>query len=273
MVKIQNNNYKIHAVKPDLRYFRLIFWSLFLKELKRLQSTYVQTLISPLVTTGLFLTIFNLAIGGAERGEVLNFPFITFCCAGLIASSVVNSSYASSSSSLMISKINGTITDILHPPISPAEVVTAITLGSVARSMMIVIISVTVFNLFIDLPIYNFFYVFAFVFLGAFILGSIGVISGILIDKFEGQAAVSNFLVSPLALLSGTFYLTDKLPEIVQKINIANPIYHIVNTIRYGFLGESDTSVKFGLLYLVVLSFIFWFVAYILFTKGVKIKN
>ena len=181
MVEIENK-YKIHTVKPDLRYFRLIFWSLFLKELKRLQSTYVQTLISPLVTTGLFLTIFNLAIGGAERGEVLNFPFITFCCAGLIASSVVNSSYASSSSSLMISKINGTITDILHTPISPAEVVTAITLGSVARSMMIVIISVTVFNLFIDLPIYNFFYVFAFVFLGAFILGSIGVISGILID-------------------------------------------------------------------------------------------
>ena len=225
------------------------------------------------MTTGLFLTIFNLAIGGAERGEVLNFPFITFCCAGLIASSVINSSYASSSSSLMISKINGTITDVLHTPISPAEVVTAIALGSVARSIMIVIISAIVFNLFIDLPIYNFFYVFIFVFLGAFILGLVGVISGILIDKFEGQAAVTNFFVSPLSLLSGTFYLTDKLPEVVQKINIANPAYHIVNTIRYGFLGESDTSVQFGLLYLVVLSFIFWFVAYILFAKGVKIKN
>ena len=267
------NKYKIGEAKQDLRYFRLIFWTLFLKEFKRLESTYLQTIISPLVTTGLFLTIFNLAIGGAERGEVLNFPFITFCCAGLIASSVVNSSYASSSSSLMISKINGTITDILHTPISPAEVVTAITLGSVARSMMIVIISVIVFNLFIDLPIYNFFYVFVFVFLGAFIMGSIGVISGILIEKFESQAAVTNFLIQPLALLSGTFYLTEKLPEIVQKINIANPIYHIVNTIRYGFLGESDTSVQFGLLYLVVLSFIFWFVAYILFAKGVKIKN
>ena len=272
MVEIENI-YKIQGIKPDLRYFKLIFWTLFLKEVKRLKSTYMQTIISPLVTIGLFLTIFNLAIGGPERGEVLNFPFITFCCAGLIASSVVNSSYASSSSSLMISKINGTITDILHTPISPAEVVTSITLGSVARSMMIVIISVIVFNLFIDLPIYNFFYVFVFVFLGAFILGSIGVISGILIDKFEGQAAVTNFLVSPLALLSGTFYLTEKLPEIVQKINIANPIYHIVNTIRYGFLGESDTSVKFGLFYLFVLSFITWFVAYFLFKKGYKIKS
>ena len=272
MVEIENI-YKIHGIKPDLRYFKLIFWTLFLKEVKRLKSTYMQTIISPLVTTGLFLTIFNLAIGGAERGDVLNFPFITFCCAGLIASSVINSSYASSSSSLMISKINGTITDVLHTPISPAEVVTAIALGSVARSIMIVIISAIVFNLFIDLPIYNFFYVFIFVFLGAFILGLVGVISGILIDKFEGQAAVTNFFVSPLSLLSGTFYLTDKLPEVVQKINIANPAYHIVNTIRYGFLGESDTSVQFGLLYLVVLSFIFWFVAYILFAKGVKIKN
>ena len=270
MVELEN---KYKEVKQDLRYFRLIFWTLFLKEFKRLKSTYLQTIISPLVTTGLFLTIFNLAIGGAERGEVLNFPFITFCCAGLIASSVVNSSYASSSSSMIISKINGTVIDILTPPISPSEFVTAIVLGSVARSMIIVIFSVIVFRLLIDLPIYNFFYVFVFVFLGAFIMGSIGVISGILLEKFESQAAVTNFLIQPLALLSCTFYLTEKLPEIVQKINIANPVYHIVNTIRWGLLGSMDTSVKFGLLYLAVLSFIFWFVAYILFAKGVKIKN
>ena len=272
MVEIENI-YKIHGIKPDLRYFKLIFWTLFLKEVKRLKSTYMQTIISPLVTIGLFLTIFNLSIGGPERSEVLNFPFIIFCCAGLIASSVVNSSYASSSSSLMISKINGTITDILHPPIAPCEFVTAIVLGSVARSMIIVIVSVTVFSLFIDLPIYNFFYVFVFVFLGAFIMGSIGLISGILLDKFESQAAVTNFLIQPLALLSGTFYLTEKLPNIVQKINIVNPIYHMVNTVRYGFLGASDTSVKFGFFYLVTLSCIFWFVAYILFAKGVRIKN
>ena len=270
MVELEN---KYKEVKQDLRYFRLIFWTLFLKEFKRLKSTYLQTIISPLVTTGLFLTIFNLAIGGAERGEVLNFPFITFCCAGLIASSVVNSSYASSSSSMIISKINGTVIDILTPPISPSEFVTAIVLGSVARSMIIVIFSVIVFSLLIDLPIYNFFYVFVFVFLGAFIMGSIGLISGILLDKFESQAAVTNFLIQPLALLSGTFYLTEKLPDIVQKINIANPIYHIVNTVRYGFLGASDTSVKFGFFYLVILSCIFWFGAYILFAKGVRIKN
>ena len=272
MVELENK-YKVHELKPDLRYFRLIFITLVIKEIKRTLNVFVQTLISPLIQTGIFLTIFNLAIGGMERGDVLNFPFIIFCCAGLIASSVVNSSYASSSSSLMISKINGTICDILTPPISPGEVVTAIVLASVLRSMMIVIISVIVFKLFIDLPIYNLFYVFVFVFLGAFILGSIGVISGILIDKFEGQAAVTNFLIQPLALLSGTFYLTEKLPDIVQKINIANPIYHIVNTVRYGFLGASDTSVKFGFFYLVILSCIFWFVAYILFAKGVKIKN
>lgn len=271
MVEIEKK-YIREKVKPDLRYFRLIFWTMFLKEVTRLKSTYIQTIISPLVTTALFLIIFNLAIG-LEKGEVLNFPFITFCCAGLIASSVVNSSYASSSSSLMISKINNTVTDILSTPISPGEFVTAIVLGSVARSMIIVIISVIVFSLFIDLPIYNFFYVFVFVFLGAFIMGSIGLISGILLDKFESQAAVTNFLIQPLALTSGTFYLTEKLPEIIQKINIANPVYHIVNTIRWGLLGSMDTPVQFGLLYLIVLSFIFWFVAYILFAKGVKIKN
>ena len=95
----------------------------------------------------------------------------------------------------------------------------------------------------------------------------------ILLDKFESQAAVTNFLIQPLALTSGTFYLTEKLPEIIQKINIANPVYHIVNTIRWGLLGSMDTPVQFGLFYLIVLSFIFWFVAYILFAKGVKIKN
>jgi ABC-2 type transport system permease protein len=272
MIEIEEK-YKIERKKPDLRYFRLIFFTLYTKEIKRAFNVYIQTLISPLVQVSIFLIIFNLAIGGAERGYVLNFPFIIFCCAGLIGSSVITSSYAHSSSSMMVSKINGTIIDILTPPISPAEVVTAIVLASVTRSFIIVIISAIVFSLFIDLPIYNLLYIFVFVFLGGFILGSVGLISGILIDKFEGQAAVSNFFIQPLSLLSGTFYLTEKLPEIIQKINIANPIYHIVNTIRFGFLGAADTSIKFGLLYLVVLSFIFWFVAYILFAKGVKIKN
>ena len=138
---------------------------------------------------------------------------------------------------------------------------------------MIVAVSIIVFSFIVDMPFYSAFYIFIFAFLGAFILSSIGIIVGLWAEKFDNMASATNFIIVPLSFLSGTFYSTEKLPIILRNISEMNPFFYIIDGFRYGFLGNSDGSIKFGLFYLILLSCLTWFVAYILFKKGYKIKS
>ena len=137
---------------------------------------------------------------------------------------------------------------------------------------MIAFVSIVVFTFIIELEFYNFFYIFIFTFLGSFILGAIGFVVGLWADKFDNMASATNFIIVPLSFLSGTFYSVEKLPTILQKISEFNPFFYIIDGFRYGFLGVADGSIKFGLFYLIVLSCLSWFAAYILFKRGYKIK-
>ena len=248
------------------------FWTLYKKEVLRFLIVVIQTIVSPLVTSLLFLLVLSLAIGN-DRGEVLGFPFITFLAPGLIAMQVIQQAFSHSSSSIMIGKIQGNIVDILYAPLTSAEITLALNLAACTRSIMIALVSIIVFSFIVDLKFYNFFYIFIFTFLGAFILSSIGIIIGLWADKFDHMASATNFIIVPLSFLSGTFYSIERLPETLQKISSMNPFFYIIDGFRYGFLGAADGSLKFGLLYLIILSFVTWFAAYILFKKGYKIKS
>ena len=138
---------------------------------------------------------------------------------------------------------------------------------------MITIVSIIVFSLIIDLHFYSFFYIFIFAFFGSFILAAVGIIAGLWAEKFDHMASVTNFLIVPLSFLSGTFYTINKLPEILQKVSEINPFFYMIDGFRYGFIGASDGSLKFGLSFLAILSFLTWFAAYILYKKGYKIKS
>ena len=120
---------------------------------------------------------------------------------------------------------------------------------------------------------HNFLYIFIFTFLGSFILSSIGIIIGLWAEKFDHMASATNFIIVPLSFLSGTFYSIDRLPIFLKNISELNPFFYIIDGFRYGFLGTSDGSITFGFYYLILLSFLVWFVAYILFKKGYKIKS
>ena len=248
------------------------FWTLYKKEVLRFLIVVVQTVISPLVTSLLFLLVLSLAIGN-DRGEVLGFPFITFLAPGLIAMQVIQQAFSHSSSSIMIGKIQGNIVDILYAPLTSAEITLATNLAACTRSIMIALVSIIVFSFIVDLKFYNFFHIFIFTFLGAFILSSIGIIIGLWADKFDHMASATNFIIVPLSFLSGTFYSIERLPETLQKISSMNPFFYIIDGFRYGFLGVADGSPKFGLFYLTILSCVLWFVSYILFKKGYKIKS
>ena len=270
MIEIEHK-YKIYEKK--FGYVNWIgFWTLYKKEVLRFLIVVIQTVISPLVTSLLFLLVLSLAIGN-ERGEVLGVSFITFLAPGLIAMQVIQQGFSHSSSSIMIGKIQGNIVDILYAPLTAAEITLAINLAACTRSLMIAIVSIVVFTFIVELQFYNFFYIFIFTFLGAFILSSIGIIIGLWAEKFDHMASATNFIIVPLSFLSGTFYSIDRLPDILKNVSEMNPFFYIIDGFRYGFLGAADGSIQFGLFYLLVLSFITWFAAYMLFKKGYKIKS
>jgi len=248
------------------------FKSLWLKECNRFIAVWQQTLLSPLVSSLLFLSVLSLALGG-NRGDVLGHPFISFLAPGLIAMSILTQSFSHSVSSLMIGKIQGNIVDMLYAPLSPLEVSMAIILAALSRSFLIALISIGFFSLIVEIPINNIFYILVFGFLSAFILGSLGFITGLWAEKFDHTATVTNFIITPLSFLSGVFYSIDKLPVFFQTISHLNPFFYMIDGFRYGFLGESDGSISVGLIYLIILSFIMWYLAFYLYKKGYKIKS
>tara|TARA_B100000029_G_scaffold68336_1_gene60779 strand:+ start:100 stop:912 length:813 start_codon:yes stop_codon:yes gene_type:complete len=269
MVEIEKK-YKIY--EKNFGYVNWLgFFTLYKKEIFRFLKVTVQTIISPLVTALLFLAVLSLAIGN-ERGGALGFPFITFLAPGLIAMQIIQQAFSHTSSSIMIGKIQGNIVDVLYAPLSPTEVTLATILAGVTRSFIIAAVSIVVFHLLIGLEFHSFLMIFIYTFLGSFILAALGFIIGLWAEKFDNMASATNFIIVPLSFLSGTFYSIKKLPEILQKISEWNPFFYIIDGFRYGFLGVSDGSLKFGLLYLIVLSCLIWFASYILFKKGYKIK-
>jgi ABC-2 type transport system permease protein len=247
-------------------------WTLYKKESLRFLVVWVQTLFSPLISALLFLLVLSLAIGN-DRGNVLGVPFINFLAPGLIAMQVIQQSFSHSSSSFMIGKIQGNIVDILYAPLSAGEVTFAVTLAAVTRSVIIAFISICVFYFIIDFEIKNYFVLIAFTFLSSFIMGAVGIIAGLWSEKFDHMATVTNFIIIPLSFLSGTFYTIDKLPNYMHSISKANPFFYMIDGFRYSFLERSDGSIIIGLIYLSILSFIMFMIAYILYKKGYKIKS
>ena len=187
--------------------------------------------------------------------------------------SIVQQSFSHSVSSLMIGKIQGNIIDTLLAPLSATEVTLAIIFAAVTRGIVILIISIVVFSLIVEMHIHSIFHIFIGAFLGSFILGALGFITGLWAEKFDHTATITNFIITPLSFLSGVFYSIERLPYFFQSISKINPFFYIIDICRFGFLGVSDGSIGFGLVYLIILSIIVWLIAYYLYKIGYKIKS
>ena len=270
MVEIQNK-YKIGVRRFGI--FNWIgAWTLYKKEVLRFLIVSGQTLLGPILTSILFLTVISLAIGDS-RSDVLGVSYIEFLASGLIMMQVIQQSFSHSSSSLMINKMQGTIVDVVSSPLSAFEVTISIVLASVTRGTCIAIISSIIFIIFLDIQIQNILFWILYVILSSFLLGSAGFIAGIYADKFDQMATITNFLIVPLSFLSGTFYSINKLPNFLKKISFFNPFFHMIDGFRFSFIGNLDGSIKFGSLYLLAFSILTWFFAFYLYNKGYKIKT
>ena len=247
-------------------------YTLYLKETLRFLSVLGQTIIGPVITAILFLLVISLALG-EDRPNVLGVTFIEFLAPGLIAMQVIQQAFSHSSSSLLMGKVMGNIVDLIGAPLSASEVTLAIIFASITRSLIISIISIILFSLVIEIEIKHYLIFFTYLFLSSFIMGAVGFIAGLWADKFDNMATVTNFIIVPLSFLSGTFYSVERLPNFLNLLSQYNPFFHMIDGLRYSFINNMDGSIKFGLIYLIILSITTWFIAYKLYKRGYKIKS
>ena len=201
-------------------------YTLYLKETLRFLSVFGQTIIGPVVTSILFLSVISLAIG-EDRQNVLGVTFIEFLAPGLIAMQIIQQAFSHSSSSLLMGKIMGNIVDLIGAPLSASEVTLAVILASVTRALMISVISIIIFSLMIEIEIKNYLIFFTYLFLSSFIMGAVGFIAGLWADKFDHMATATNFIIVPLSFLSGTFYSVDRLPNFLNLLSKYNPFFQL----------------------------------------------
>jgi ABC-2 type transport system permease protein len=262
-------------VRPGVRRFGRVnwrgVWTLYVREVARFLKLWAQTVIAPVTTALLFLAIFALALGRA-RAEVAGLAFTTFLAPGLIMMQVVQNAFANTSSSLMIAKIQGSIVDMLMPPLSAAELTVAIALGGLTRGLLVAVSAGLVILPFVDLGIAHAWAVVYFAASGALLMSVVGIIGGIWADKFDHLGAITNFVIMPLAFLSGTFYSLRDLPGFALDIAQFNPFFHLIDGFRYGVTGHADGDPLLGAAVLFALNAALFAVTYRIFAVGWRLK-
>lgn len=257
---------------------RIGLWSLYMKEVRRFLKVQTQTIWAPAVTTVLFLVIFSVALGRGGR-EVLGVNFPTFVAPGLIAMAMMQNAFANSSFSLLSGKIQGTIIDLLMPPLSEGELMCGIVGAAMTRAVAVGFVVAGAMMLYpgVSLAVAHPWAVVWFGLMGAMMLALLGLLASIWAEKFDHNAAVTNFVVAPLAMLSGTFYVIDRLAPAFQAVSRANPFFYVISGFRYGFLGRSDigdaAAVTMAALGLFALNAVLAFATYRILKSGWKIKN
>jgi ABC-2 type transport system permease protein len=260
---------------PRVRQFGAVnwlgLWTLYLREVHRFLKVSMQTVIAPVVTTLLFLAIFLLAFA-SQRGTVNGVPFAQFLAPGLIMMAMIQNAFANTTSSLMIAKIQGSISDLLMPPLSPAELVWGFALGGVTRGIIVGAAVGLTMILVVHVGIANWGLVVFHAVAASLLLSVLGIVAALWADKFDHIAAVTNFIVMPLSFLSGTFYSIDRLPHAFRFVANFNPFFYMIDGFRAGFIGHADGSLPIGIAVMTVTNIALLVLTHILFARGYKLK-
>ncbi|NQZ13345.1 MAG: ABC transporter permease [Alphaproteobacteria bacterium] len=243
------------------------------KEVGRFINVYTQTVIAPMMTTLLFYAVFALAFGGIARTIGDNIPYMAFIAPGLIMMTMVQNAFANTSSSLVIAKVQGNIVDVLMPPLSALELYLGYTIGGIVRGLTVGLAVAAIIHVVVGLEIHSLWMILVFAVLGNMMLSSIGLAAGVWSEKFDHIAAVTNFIVTPLTFLSGTFYSITQLPPFWENLAHYNPFFYMIDGFRYGFIGYADGNVMAGLVTMVVINLGLSIMTYRMIDNGYKIKS
>ena len=271
---------KLSATPPQARQYGVLNWmglrTLYIKEVKRFWKVAPQTVLAPIISNLLFMTVFVLAfaqtrgIGGGSATD----DFVVFLAPGLVMLGILGNASANSSSSIMTGKMMGSINDVLMTPLSYIELALGYIGGAATRGVLVAFSTAIALSIFFTplLPV-KLWAVLYFGISAAVMLGMIGILSGVWAEKFDQLAVVNQFIILPLSYLSGTFYHIDILPPLFQKISLCNPLFYLIDGFRYGFLGESDGSVMTGVVLTAVINLILFALVLTVLKKGWRIKS
>jgi len=260
---------------PAARNFGAVNWlglaTLYKKEVRRFMKVAPQTVLAPIISNLLFMTVFVLAfserrVGGS--GE----DFAAFLAPGLVMLGILTNSAANSSSSLMTGKMMGSIVDVLMPPLSHVELALGYIGGAVTRGLLVAVATALALFIFTPMIPMHWWAVIYFAFAAALAMGMVGVLSGIWAEKFDQLAVVNQFIILPMSYLSGTFYHIDILPPLFHKLSLMNPLFYLIDGFRYGFTGQADGNVMVGVILMAVINLVLFLFVLRVFKSGWRLK-
>ncbi len=246
-------------------------WSLYLKEIRRFGKVATQTIISPLVTTFLYLVIFSLALGRSvpQLGGVSYSPFLA---PGPIMIAIVQKSPPNTPRSVVLPRVHGHTVDRAMPPLSAAELTLGIAAGGLTRGLAVGLTSAIAVRLFLPYSIHDWFYVIFNAATASLMLAFLGMLAGLWAEKFDQMAAVTNFVITPLSFLSGAFYSTDRLPDFWRHIDHCNPSFYRIDCFRYGFFAHADGWLVAGTIVLAAADLLLGLSTWHLIARGYKLR-
>ena len=247
--------------------------TLYLKEVHRFMNVPTQTLFGPVVTAALFMMVFAVAVGD-RAGLGSGASFVTFLAPGLVMMTVLQNAFANTSSSITSAKVQGNIVDLLMPPLGPGELLAAMVAAAVTRGVLVAVVCIATFWFFdaIILPP-DILLAGVFLLLGAGIMSMAGLIAGIWARKFDHLSAITNFVVQPLAFLSGTFYSIERLPSPFDTIAGLNPFFMIIDGFRYGMTGLAEGHLLTSLLVTIGINLVLGVLCYRILASGFRLKS
>ncbi|MCK5041397.1 MAG: ABC transporter permease [Sphingomonadales bacterium] len=248
-------------------------WTMYAKEVRRFMKVWTQTVAAPTITTCLFMAIFVWALSGTGR-ETMGVSLGSFLAPGLMMMAVIQNAFQNPASSIVIGKVQGAIVDVLMPPLSAFEILIGYVMGGVTRGLSVGFTLWLVFFLWPDVSItvHHWWAVFYHLISASVMLALIGTLTGIWAEKFDHSSAVTNFVIVPLSLLSGTFYSITRLPEVLQTISAYNPFFYLIDGLRYGFIDHNDSNLLVGVVMTLSINIVLYFWVHHLLKTGYKLK-
>jgi len=246
-------------------------WEFYLKEVRRFWKVIFQTIAAPVITSLMFLLVMVFAFS-RDGVAVAGYPFADFLVPGLIIMTMIQNAFANTSSSILVSKVQGNIVDVLMPPLSAMELTIGWTMGGLTRGLVVGVAATATMAFFANLHVHNVGMILFHAVTGCLFMSMMGVLAAVWADKFDHMAAVTNFIVTPLTFLSGTFYTIDRLPPWAQFMAHYNPFFYNIDGFRYGFLGHEANRPMTGIAVMIAVNVVLFVATYRMLKSGYKLK-
>lgn len=246
------------------------FYTLIERECYRFARLSKQTILPPIITTLLFIFIFGFSLGSRIH-EIEGFTYIIFILPGLATMGVVTNAYANTSTSLFMAKMDRSIENILAAPISYYQVATAMMIGGLIRGLVIGIVTLVISMFSVQMPLLHPFWTLLILILNSILFSSLGIISGLWSESWDQIATFTNFIITPFVYLGGVFYSIHMLPPFWQKVSLANPIFYLVDALRWCVLGKGDIPFPISLAFIAGVTALSYWICLSLFKRGYRL--